>query len=309
MADAGMRQRAIPGVDYSPSELGAGHRAGPADRLAALRLAKDGTLYDLDPGRWPGMPILPAHPDLTMTTFRTPRGTQVDGNNEVFGKGEDNVSFVTELMISSTHTGTHIDALNHITCGHDSHWYGGFNQADSLGDLGSHAAEASSMPPFVCRGVLVDIPGLKGVEALEPGVEITIDEIEAALAKQEVELRPGDAVLFRTGHMGWWGIDSEEAARRGDGAGIGRSAARWLAEAGVSLVGSDTESFEQIPSTVPDNPLPVHVDLLIEAGVHIIELLYLEDLAADGRYEFLFLCLPLRIRGATGSMVRPVAIS
>ena len=93
------------------------------------------------------------------------------------------------------------------------------------------------------------------------------------------------------------------------GAGIDRGAARWLAEQQPCVVGSDTENLEQVPSTDPTCPLPAHVELLVTRGIHIIEMLYLEALGRAKAYEFLFVCLPLRLRGATGSMVRPVAVT
>jgi kynurenine formamidase len=76
----------------------------------------------------------------------------------------------------------------------------------------------------------------------------------------------------------------------------------------VVLVGGDTESVEINPSVDPENPHPVHIELLIERGIHILELVHVEDLSRDEAYEFLFICLPLRVQGATGSMVRPIAI-
>ena len=205
------------------------------------------------------------------------------------------------------HSGTHIDALNHITCGADSHWFGDRREADDLGDFGSVSAEASSMPPFVCRGVLIDVPAHRKVEALEAGEAIGWEEVQDVASAQGVELRRGDAVLFRTGFMRAWGVDPE-LARRSDGAGIDAGVARGLADAGAVVVGGDTEGLEQLPSQDPLSPLPVHVELLIRRGVHIVELLHLEDLSRDEIYEFLFLCLPLRVRGATGSMVRPIAV-
>ena len=83
----------------------------------------------------------------------------------------------------------------------------------------------------------------------------------------------------------------------------------YLADKGVVLVGGDNESLERNPSPDPENPHPVHIELLVQRGIHIMELVHVEDLARDGVHEFLFICLPLRIKGATGSMVRPIAIA
>jgi kynurenine formamidase len=99
-----------------------------------------------------------------------------------------------------------------------------------------------------------------------------------------------------------------ELAPRHFGAGVNHAAAVLVAEAGAVLVAGDTEGFEVHPSNDPENPLPVHIELLIRRGIHIMELVNMEQLAADRVYEFCFISLPLPIRGATGSMTRPIAL-
>lgn len=301
--------RQIPGSRYNDDELGAVHGLGAQDVLGALALPTKGQVYDLDSGRWPGMPVFPAHPPFILTGYRSPHGWRNQHDfDDWLGKNSANMGLNTEIMIGTAHTGTHVDALNHITCGDDSHWHGGYSEADFLGDFGPMTAEASSIAPFITRGVLIDIPAYKGLDILEGKYLITVADIEGALAAQDTEVRAGDAVLLRTGYMQVWGVDEEKTARH-HGAGIGHEAAVWLGERGVVLVGGDTESVEINPSVDPENPHPVHIELLIERGIHIMELVHVEDLARDEVHEFLFVCLPLRIRGATGSMVRPIAIA
>jgi kynurenine formamidase len=85
--------------------------------------------------------------------------------------------------------------------------------------------------------------------------------------------------------------------------GLGIEAARWLSSRKIFAAGSDTVAFEKVP-----NPsMPVHVHLLVDSGIHIIEVLNLEELARDGVYEFLFVAAPMNIRGATGAPIRPLA--
>jgi kynurenine formamidase len=303
-----LRLRDIPGAQYSDDELGAVHGSGPQDLLQALTLVKKGEIYDLDSGRWPGMPVFPVHPPFIMTTYRTPQGLRTQKDfDEWRGENTVNMGLNTELIIGTVHTGTHLDALSHITCGSDDHWHGGYPMSDHLGDFGPLNAEASSIPPFICRGVLIDIPAYKGVEILEAEYLITAEDVQGALEAQGTEVRAGDAVLIRTGYMRAWGVDEEQTDRH-FGSGIGHDVAVYLADRGVLLVGGDNESVERNPSPDPENPHPVHIELLIERGIHILELVHVEDLARDGVYEFLFVCLPLRIKGATGSMVRPIAI-
>lgn len=303
-----LRLREIPGTSYNNDEIGLIHTKGPQDIVSALSLVSQGTVYDLDSGRWPGMPLFPAHPPFILTSYRSPHGWRNQHDfDEWLGKNPVNMGLNTEIMIGTAHTGTHIDALSHITCGDDSHWHGGYAEADYLGDFGPLTAEASSIAPFICRGVLIDIAAYKGVDILPGQAHINVEDVEGALERQGIEVREGDAVLFRTGYMQVWDTDAERQAQH-YGSGIDHDVAVWLGERGVVLAGGDTESLERNPSADPDNPHPVHIELLIKRGIHILELVHVEQLARDGVHEFLFICLPLRIRGATGSMVRPVAV-
>jgi kynurenine formamidase len=146
----------------------------------------------------------------------------------------------------------------------------------------------------------------RGVDALRAHEAIGADELRAALERQGLELRRGDVAIVRTGYLSRW-PDADFIAAH-EQSGIDRDAALWLAEQGVVAVGGDTEALEVLPSTVPGNPHPVHIALLVERGIFIIEMVNCEELARDRVYEFCFVCLPLGIRGATGSMVRSVAL-
>jgi kynurenine formamidase len=308
---AHLHWRQLPRGGYEAAELGATHDATAADVLGALSLPTRGHVYDLDCGRWPGMPVYPAHPPFMLVSYRTPSGLRVDQDVDIFRteQNADGVCLNTEMLIATMHTGTHIDALNHIGHGEHASWYGGYADATDRGDFGTKHAEASSIAPFVCRGVLVDLPAFRGVDMLAPRELVTADDLIGAVEQQGTELRRGDAVLIRTGYIQSWGTaDPGEAAAR-HGAGITLDAAVWLGDRQVALVGADTEGVERIPSPDPDNPHPVHVELLVRRGVHLLEMAYLEDLARDRVFEFLFVCLPLRVVGATGSMVRPIAIA
>jgi kynurenine formamidase len=295
----GLRWRQLPHGEYAPGELGAAHDAGPDDLLAALRIPTRGVVYDLDSGRWTGMPVHPAHAPFALTTWRTPQGVV----NQAARAGDVRPwrTWSTELVVGGMHTGTHVDALNHMSCGDDNRLHGGVAANDVVGDFGVEHAEASSIPPFVCRGVLADIAGLRGVDALPAGSLVTLDEVVEALARHELEVSPGDAVLIRTGYLSHW-EDRPKAAEHA-GAGIGRDTAVYLAERGAVLVGADNDGLEQRST---DNP--VHVELLVERGVYILELAYLDDLSRDGVHEFLFVCASPRLQGATGSFARPLAI-
>lgn len=280
---------------------------GQDDLLAAFSLVKQGKVYDLEVERFRGMPLHPAHPQMEVVNFRSPEGIQNQRDQEwLNSKNAENMAFISDLIVSTVHSGTHIDALAHVTVGEDNHWYGGNRAAEKLGDFGPLVCDAGAIPPVMTRGVLLDVPGHRGVDVLEKGEGISAGELQTVAAAQGTELRPGDTVLVRTGYVSLY-PDAERMAEHA-GPGIDKSAAAWLVEKGAVAVAGDTEALEQSPCAEPENPHAVHTVLLVENGVYIMEMVNMEELAAAEVYEFLFLALPCKIRGATGSMIRPVAI-
>jgi kynurenine formamidase len=141
---------------------------------------------------------------------------------------------------------------------------------------------------------------------LPPGYGITAEDCLRAQELEGVAVRPKDTVLLRTGYMVGWPEEVKLASCVG--AGVGLAAARWLAERGAVVVGTDNPNFEQNPSADPDMPRVVHPFLLIERGIPIIELAFLEELARDKIWSFAFMAAPLKIRGGTASMIRPLAV-
>ena len=282
----------------------------PAERLVeAARLVRQGRTYSLAATRYPGMPLFPGHPPFQVLNYRTPRGIRVTGATPWGPVNDAGLGYMAEYIMATSHSGAHIDALAHMTVGEDSHWYGGGRADDHLTDFGPTYGDAAKMPPFFTRGVLLDAPGFRGVDCLPKGSPIDAAEMEAICAAQGVEVRPWDVVLIRTGYMSLWPDAERMAAHKTAGPDI--SAAEWLLERGVVATGTDTETYEVQPAPDPGptgNPQPVHNLLLIEHGIHLMESLDLEALARDRVYEFLFVALPLKIRGATGSMIDPVAV-
>jgi hypothetical protein len=110
---------------------------------------------------------------------------------------------------------TQIDGLGHITTGSDNSWYNGFKEADWGGNFGIRKADATTIPPIIARGVLIDLAGLKNVEALPGNYAITIDDLQQALRRQQTQLKPGDIVLIRTGTLRYWGEAGSDHARIG----------------------------------------------------------------------------------------------
>jgi kynurenine formamidase len=222
------------------------------------------------------------------------------------GYGPDGTSAASEVMMMAGHTGTHIDALSHIA--HDGKLHGGFDADETQGGQGFKKNGADEIWPLVYDAVLLDIPKVLGVERLEPEHEVTADELQGALDDHGVALEPGMGALVRTG----WGettfYNSPDylGLKRGM-PGPGEEGAQWLHEHQVKIVGSDTSSFE-IFHGKGAAALPAHRILLVEDGAYIMETLYLEELAAEQIYEFALIAAPLKIVGATGSPLRPLAL-
>jgi kynurenine formamidase len=151
------------------------------------------------------------------------------------------------------------------------------------------------------RGVLLDVAAAQGVDALPADFEIRPDHLEAA---RHAPVEPGDVVLVRTGWARYWN-DARRFINEVRGPGPALDGARWLSANGVFAAGSDTAAFEKVPS--PE--MAVHTHLIVESGIHIIECLNLEELAAARVFEFLFVAAPLKIRGGTGSPLRPFALA
>jgi kynurenine formamidase len=279
--------------------------------LDSLRLVRRGRIYSLARERFRGMPLFPGHPQFEVLGFRTPQGLRA-AREEPWAptRNESGLAYLSEIVFGTTHTGAHIDAHAHMTIGDDDHWHGGSAVAD-LGDFGPLRGDASELPPIWTRGLLYDVPGHRGVEFLGRGEPVGAEELqEVGLAQGIDPPRAGDVVLVRTGYMSHWPDRERLAEHRGPGPDV--EAARWLAGLGVLATGSDTETYEVQPPPdpgAPANPQPVHTLLLIERGIYIMESLDLEELARERVYEFLFVALPVKIRGATGSWIDPVAVA
>jgi kynurenine formamidase len=243
-------------------------------------------VYDLAQPYFVGMPHHPSHPPFLYSLVKQ-HGEYV---------GPIGNSSASDAIALGTHVGTHIDALCHFSCG--GRLYGDADAAAQsyTGGLERHPIDA--VPPILRRGVLLDVAG---PEPLPDDHTITAAELAAA---QRAEIRPGDVVLIRTGWARYF-ADPKKFISEVRGPGPGIEGARWLSAQGVFAAGSDTVAFER----VPDPSMPVHVHLLVDSGIHIVECLNLDELAAAAVAEFLFVALPLKIRGATGSPVRPVAIA
>jgi kynurenine formamidase len=247
----------------------------------ALRGAR---AYDLEQPRYAGAPVFGAHePGLVLTLHRRHEP----------GLGEARTS-ASAMLYMAEHSGTHIDALCHQAV--DGELHGGVRVDPSVQTpTGFTALGTDTIAPLLARGVLLDVAGA--------GHAVSADALRAAASG--LEIAPGDVVLVRTGAGALW-ADRETYEAAG---GISAEGSAWLASLRPLAVGADNLAWD-VPGA--DDPslgtLPGHTLLIVRAGVHIIESLYLEELAADRVREFAFVCLPLKFRGGTGSPVRPLAL-
>jgi kynurenine formamidase len=252
-------------------------------------LLKGARVFDLAQPYFVGMPHHPSHPPFLFGLVKQHGDYVGDAGN----------SSASDALALGSHVGTHIDALCHFSCGGKLHGGDEAAAAQSYRDgLSRHSIDG--VAPIFRRGVLLDIAG---AAPLAQDFEIAPEHLDAACARQHVDIKAGDVVLLRTGWAQYF-PDARRFIAEVHGPGPARAGAGWLSERGIFAAGSDTVAFEK----VPDPNMPVHVHLLVESGIHIIECLNLEELAAARIYEFLFIALPLKIRGATASPIRPVAV-
>jgi kynurenine formamidase len=209
-----------------------------------------------------------------------------------------------ELVITELgQIGTQFDAFAHQM------WGDSFYNCFKLGDIGTRNGfkklGVEHVGNLMTRGVLIDVAGLKGVDMLPTSYLITPEDLQQALAKKNLKIMPGDAVLIRTGWSPLMGKDNARYGRQNPGIGI--AAGQWLITQDPMMIAADNCCIEVRPSEA-GHSLPVHAMMLIQHGIYLLENLELEKLAAAGATEFAFIVQPLRIKGATGSAINPMAV-
>jgi kynurenine formamidase len=247
--------------------------------------------YDLAHPLHVGMARHPNHPAFTFSLIRRHGDVLIGGGTTV----------AAETFSMGGHTGTHMDGLGHVAVRGRVHGDQDIMANQSYCE-GLSVNSVHEHPPFMGPAHLVNLPQLLGRD-LTTSDEVGPAELEAWF-KGKPAPTAGSAVLIRTG---WAKYQSDYVRYVGvrDGLpGVVLSAAKWLTDRGVRLVGSDTVAFEKMPTT----DLPVHVHLLVKSGVPIMESLSLDAVAKDGHYEFFLIVIPMPIRGGTASPVRPIAL-
>lgn len=220
------------------------------------------------------------------------------------------LSFAADQLVMNVHgdVDSHIDALCHVS--YDGTLYNGVRPDAVTSQGASELSIDDARNGIVGRGVLLDIPRLRGVAWVEPGDHVTAAELAAAEAAQQVHVGAGDLLFVRVGHrrrraeLGPWDVAKSRA-------GLHPDAMEYLAERQVAALGSDSNS-DAAPSGVEGAAFPVHVLALHAMGLHLLDYLQFEDLVpaceAAGRWSFLCVVAPLRLPGGTGSPVNPIAV-
>jgi kynurenine formamidase len=264
-----------------------------ADLLRATRV------FDLEQPRFAGMPIYPSHrPGYFYALHRRHRDTlQPDVHGPRTG--------ASGTLTMMEHSGTHLDALCHQAA--DLTMFGGVPVDGTETPAGFTRLGVETVPPLLGRGVLLDVAGWKRQTPLPRGYGISGDDLAGCAAAQGVRVGAGDVLLVRTGFGTLW---NDEAAYL-QAAGVARSGSLWAADQGVAAVGADNMTWDVPGERDPETGATLfgHVYLLSRKGVYIMENLNLEELAGARCHAFAFIGIPLKLTGATGSPLRPLALA
>jgi kynurenine formamidase len=284
-------------------QLGAMNYVTPEMLVRLFQGVKKGRIYDLSQVIQMGAPrIEPFMPPYVMSMWTTAEKTRKLLREHLNAVNEAGV--LLERAEMTMHVGTHVDALGHFTIADEM--YNGHSAQESIGNWGLERLGIEQAPPIITRAVLLDIATYKGVEHLEGGTVVTPADLEGVVNQQKVSIQPGDAVLLHTGWSKYFMTDNQKYVSTAPG--LGEASARWLTEQKVAAIGADNMTVEVVPMEDERKVFPVHQHLIVEKGVYMIENLRLDDPIQEGVYEFLFILLPVKFKGATASPVRPVAV-
>lgn len=308
LAAAAMSLGAAPGQaqePWYPSKFGEEDQAGRSNLMNAERVMeamtfiKQGQVVRLARDYEAGMPLFGQ------------RAFALRATNGLAGGpvGENSVIWMDDFLATEIgQVGTQFDGLGHIGIGGETNrFYNGFPASDVVGPTGLKKLGIEAVKPFFTKGILIDMVAFKGAP-MEAGQEITVADIEGALAKQGMSadsIGEGHVVIFHTGWGRHWMTDN--ATFNSGCPGIGITAGQWLADKGVAVVGADTWPVEVVPNPNPNIAFPVHQIFLARNGIFIHENVATERLADAGVYEFAYIFSPLPVKGATGAPGNAIA--
>lgn len=301
----GLSATAALAQDCAPSKWGADDTIGSANlitperTLEAAKLIKQGKSLPL------GITIgsdTPAFPPRSLSLQVVQPNQQ--GGQKLSGFGYE-TNYNDDLLQTWIGIGSQLDGLGHL--GENGLYYNCLDEKEisvitGLTKLGTHA-----VPPLVGRGVVLDMAAQAGVEVMQAGQSFGEEEIKAAAAAQNVELREGDIVLF---HTGWTEgmFDSDPTAWGSAEPGISNAGAVYMASLNPMAVGADTWGLDAVPPPEGDKVFYGHVTLLKENGIYILETMNVGPLVREGVSEFMFVLGQPRIQGTVQAMINPVAL-
>lgn len=292
----------------SDDQLGTVNYIEPEKRVGAAGLVRDGRVISC------ALPYDDKGPQNGAFGRTNPIHVMLQDGGDIALGAQDHhghMRYTDDAVYMPLQSGTQWDALAHVF--HDGRMYNGFG----LRHVTSRGAELGSIDKLadrvVTRGVLLDIARWRGQESLVAGDEIDSAELEACAEAEGVEVTRGDAVLVRTGQLGMCRSRSDWGDYAlGPAPGLGLDSAHFLCTREVAAVATDTWGAEVRPNRTNDVFQPLHIVLIVYAGMLVGEIFDLEalaeDCARDGRYEFMFVAAPLPITGAVGSPLNPLAI-
>ncbi|MCS7138060.1 MAG: cyclase family protein [Candidatus Caldarchaeum sp.] len=264
-----------------------------------FNLIRSAKVYDLEFDRFTGMPgFFPGQPQyFYMLNMRHEDEYDLSANGLRTGSAG--------ILLMVDHSGTHIDALCHMAS--ELRLYDGSKITKEVQTpTGFTKLGAETIKPILSRGILLDVANSLNYDTLPEEYLITVDDVVETCKKQQTTIQPGDSVLVRTGYGRHW----NDAAKYSRAAGVSLEASLWIADKKPILVGADNMTWEvpKIRDKQTNTTAPAHWQLMALKGIYIIENLFLEELARDRVYEFLFVALPIKLKGATGSPLRPIAV-
>lgn len=279
-------------------QAGASNWNTPEKLLKAISLIKTGKVYELGHVYERGMPLVGQRSyNIFIPSFPTyaPSGDSKVVFNDEYVTGE--IGQVGTQFDGPGHVGSQLKMADGTTT---EVFYNGFTTSELKNPYGLLQLGVENVKPYITRGILIDIAGYKLVEALPVNYQVTLDDVRNALLKQgitENDIEAGDALLF---NFGWWRHWPRQMIIDGGAPYINAEVVRWIIEKRASMVGSDTNL---------DGPgAIVHTELTMKNGIFNLEYMTFDTLQADKAYQFLFVFTPLRLKGATGSPGRPLAI-
>ena len=299
VAAAGGTQMRAPAV--------ASAQGGSAESLlAALKSAR---VFDLSFTWSEQSPVLGLNPPYSFALNRTHKMT-----HEIFGQVPGSrVSWASEIMyFSGQHGAPTIDAIGHI--GRDLKLHGGVDAVAATstpGGIGNNLGiDNFPVDLMINRGVFLDVAQVAngGADPLAPGFEITAKHLDDTAKAQGVDVRKGDSVLIRTGWGQYFGKDNAKYLGE-QSPGPGQDAAKWIIAKGARLASDDTATFEKRPAAYGKELFSVHMMLLTDSGIYIVENMNLEPLSAAKAYTVALVITPLKIQGGTGSPLRALAVA